>query len=148
MKKKIWLSILVVIFLTGCTTGIENTPKKTTYNVNEEAFIDHFQITCTNFEVENQNTENSRKKLKVNYTVTNNSNQKTEINLQKDFQLYTESKDLTNSISEGTISLNASETKEIEVLFQLEDDNQEPKPTYTIIFYSNVATNNIGFVLE
>lgn len=142
--------MISIILLTGCATNIENAPKKTTYNINEEAFIDHFQIVCTDFKTESSEMADSEKILKVNYMVTNNSSQKTEINLQKDFQLYDENKNLINSISEGTVSLNASETKEIEVLFKVNENEQEEniKQPYTVIFYSNVATNNIGFILE
>lgn len=149
MKKKFWIGLLSIILLTGCNTNISNEPKKTTYNINEEAFLDHFQIICTDFKLQNQSLENTSQLLKVNYTVTNNSDQKTQINLKKDFQLYTDNKDLINSISEEIVSLNASETKEIEVLFNINNDSQtENSSPYTVIFYSNVATNNIGFILE
>lgn len=142
MKKSVLKGILILLSITtitGCSNiGVQNVQNKTEFKVNEEAFVDHFQITCTKYE-QIANT------LKVNYIVTNNSNENTKISLQTDFKLVVTDTEFINSSSNGTILLNASETKEIIVSFDLNGTMSKP---YTVLFYSNVVSNNIGFILD
>ena len=67
MKKSVLKGILILLSITtitGCSNiGVQNVQNKTEFKVNEEAFVDHFQITCTKYE-QIANT------LKVNYIVT------------------------------------------------------------------------------
>jgi len=140
IKKISYLGLSVFLLATGCSMGVEKKENQTTFKVNEEAFIDQYQIKCSNYTVNGN-------ELKVHYTVTNNSNQSTEIDLSDDFKLYGDDGNLYDSLSTGTVHLEHSETKDIEVTFTV-NDTIDSDHSYMIIFYSGVVSNNIGFVLE
>jgi len=134
---------MMMVLISGC--GISNKQTQTEYQVNEEAFIDYYQITCNNYEIIDSYDAKTGKFLKVNYTLTNNSDEQKEIHLQDDFKLYLND-DIILAMTNDNVILNSSETKKIEIAFDLSNMENTSEP-YKVIFYSNVVTNNIAFVL-
>lgn len=133
----------ILLLLTGC--GVNNTVLKTEYGINENAKIDHYEIICTDSVYLNQYNDKSGKFLKVNYTLTNKSNSLKTVQVQSDFKIYKD-ENLISPISSDKLDLNAGETKDIEVIFEITE--HADWNNYKIIFYSNVVTNNIAFVIE
>ena len=151
MKKYILclVSFIVILTLSGC--GIASKQIKTQFKVNEETKIDHFLIACTGYEKE---TNESSVFLKVNYKITNKNAQEINMNLRNSFQISNKNGSLHNTTSSGNINFKPEETKEIQVTFNINSeadnktDSNNNQESYLIIFYSGVATNNIGFILE
>lgn len=143
--KVLLLILLVAPLLTGC--GEEKRVYKTEYEINEVAIIDHYEVIYKGYTA-------TKNEIHIDFAIKNNSNSAKEINLSKDFVIYTnESQKITNPYQEQIITINPDETEEFEVIVTAEElfDNTtgeltENFDTYKILFYSNVATNNIAFL--
>ncbi len=145
MKRTFLLAFLSIFILTGCSLGVGNVQTKTEYALGEEAFLDQYQITCNDYEILDNYNEKNGQFLKVNYTVTNNSDTSTTVYTASDFKLLQDDKEYSNLIQKE-IEFTPYKTEKLEIIFDL-SDNTITEP-YKTIFYSNVATNNVAFILE
>lgn len=134
MKKIAIIGCLVLILSTGC--GLENKAPQTEYKVNEEAFIDSYQIECNDFE----KTDNI---LEVNYTLTNQSNQQVTVEPSNAFRLVQQDQ-MISANEDSSVTLEPSETKKLTVTFNV----TETQDQYKVLFYSGVVDNNIAFRLK
>lgn len=134
----------ILLLLTGC--GINNAVIKTEYYLGETATIDHYEIEYTDFsELDVYNNENG-KFLKVNYTLTNKSAGQKTVNIYNDFKFYNYDNKLISPITNDEIVLEVGDTKSFAIVFDITD--KQDMDQYKIIFYSNVVSNNIAFIIE
>lgn len=140
--KKIILIFLTIILLTGCSLNLNRkTNNKTSYEINELATIDHYNIILEKYNEEQDDDEEYY--LKTTFKITNNSTNKTHIS-NNDFKILNNiDNNYDIAINNFNVSLQSKETKEIEVEFKISRNRN-----YKILFYSNVVSNNISFEIN
>lgn len=135
------LGILYLSMLSGC--GVSNIENKTEYYIGENAVIDNYQATCNSYQIKDNI-------LKVNLDLTSKNKEKQTVSLINNFEIINT---IDNEIKPKNISsdkieiIKDNESINIELEFDINNIDFNAKD-YKIIFYSGVATNNIGFILE
>lgn len=141
--KKLILILITTLLISGC--GIGNTSYQTSYEVNQNARIDHFLIKCTGFELVNEyNNEKPKNSifLKVNYDITNLNDLSVLIKPETFFKLYQNNKFIP-ALSANEVSIEKDKKEEYTVIFDTSIEE-----SYKVLFYSNVVSNNIAFELK
>ena len=141
--KKILLIFISTLLISGC--GIGNTSYQTSYEINQNARIDHFLIKCTGFELVNEYNNAKPKNgifLKANYDITNLNNLSVLIKPETFFKLY-QNNEFIPALAGNEINIEKDKTEQYVVVFDTTIEE-----TYKILFYSNVVSNNIAFELK
>ncbi len=134
MIKKILVCLLATLTITGCVPSDEVSETKTEYYLNELATIDQYQIELTAYEYKNE-------RLVLTFEIMNDFDHAQIID-KNNFALINGSEQiLPNNNLNQTIS--TGDTKEVKINFDITELEE-----YTIVFYSKVVTNNIGFKIE
>jgi len=136
-------TIFSIIMLTGCG-NIDNVQNKTEYYIGEEAKIDNYLLTCKDYEI----VDNV---LRVNLEIINKNSQKKTVSFKNNFSIYSidDSENIPENISSEEVKIiEANQSMNINLEFDLKNINIDELSNYKVLFYSGVATNNIAFILE
>ncbi len=148
-KSKLFSLILVTIgsisFLTGCQDLSLKEENKTSYKVQEEAKIDHFQVTLENATFKDEYlhlTANAGNKVMIlSFKIKNNS--KNSVNVSgNSFSLSIDNQPYL-PVSSENYPIASNEEITYELIYEVPE-----KEEYSLIFYSGVVTNNASFVIN
>lgn len=130
--KKIITIFLLIFLTTGCSLfGVDKIESNTMYQKGEIAVFDNYKIILDDYKIEDN--------LKVNFLVTNKNSGTIMINknsfelIKDDIKYY--------PIDFQSVEINSNETIEIDLLFDVNEINEDDK----LLFYSGIVSNNIAF---
>ncbi len=134
MIKKLFVCLLAILLVTGCTPSDTPSENKTEYYLDEIATIDDYEITLIEQEYKND-------RLVLTFEITNYFDDAKVID-NDNFSLMIGTEQIgPNNNLEETIS--GGKTKQVVINFAVDELDE-----YMLIFYSKVVTNNIGFKIE
>ena len=146
--KKVFKILLLIILVAPLLTGCREEKKvyKTEFRIHEVATIDHYEIVYKGYTA-------TKNEMRIKFEIKNKNKITQLISLTEDFVIYSnESGKINNPYEEEIIAVKPGEPQEIQVvvtaeeLFDKKGQLIDEIDTYKILFYSNVATNNIAFL--
>lgn len=146
MKKLIKILVICISVLSMCACNDLSLPEnvKTEFKLGESALIDQYNITLTeinNNDVYNNKTSKNGQYIVLTFKIKNDSNQP-DILESNNFVITIDNQEYY-AVENKNVSLNANETIEYNIVFDV-----QKKSEYDLLFYSGIVTNNIKFKIE
>lgn len=143
MKKIVLLFVISCLFL-GCNDlSLKEGMNQTSYQVHEEAKIDHFNIVMTDYHITdhwNQQIPVHDQFLIVEFEIENKDKQVSTIYANTSYQLSINQEIYPNLSLESQLIIPSKEKKKYTVVYDVPKEEE-----YHILFYSGIVTNNIEF---